>query len=474
MKSSLRFAMLPILLLGLAHLCSGQNQAPVRGPKAVLGNASPGFARVAPIAVNSVQPAQASSTNITLDFPANAVSSHAVFATRSGNAPSGAAAAGTSRINRSTATNGGHAFDGQHPNLPTIDGLDSLATFGGGFINQAGPDLGTFFPFTMIGNHPLAGGTTVIPAQITTVNLRLLNADGSLNVAVPFEFRDRLEDSPNFAQTNYRSGRHIQYADAVHRAQFFHAMGDDWHTVLHPQFVNDVTINVPQFVNIQFADGTVLTGVQSYFLARTSEGKPVVFMLDLLFNFFYTNQVIDDINAGNFTTDGLSMTMFPNTFLFSIDEQANVVSCCVLGFHTYFNDPIAIPQPRWVTLFASWISPGTFGPGFEDVAGLSHEVAESFADPFVDNTTSSWQFPGVDPKAQICQSNLEEGDPLETLATETVSLPLREGHEVFTYHPQIIPLLQWFEMGAKSNAVDGAFSFPDETALPHSALPCPL
>jgi hypothetical protein len=48
-----------------------------------------------------------------------------------------------------------------------------------------------------------------------------------------------------------------------------------------------------------------------------------------------------------------------------------------------------------------------------------------------------------------------------------------EKNFTFTYHPQNIPLLQWFEMGTKSSAIDGAFSFPDETVLPHSALPCP-
>jgi hypothetical protein len=32
------------------------------------------------------------------------------------------------------------------------------------------------------------------------------------------------------------------------------------------------------------------------------------------------------------------------------------------------------------------------------------------------------------------------------------------------------PLLQWFEMGAKSDAIAGAFSYPDTTKLPHSAF----
>ena len=213
--------------------------------------------------------------------------------------------------------------------------------------------------------------------------------------------------------------------------------------------------------------------VQAYRLGTAPDGNHFVLLLDLLLNALFVNQTINDINASNFTTNALSNTLLPNTFLFSIDNQGKRANCCVLGFHTFFLDRTAIPQPRWVTQFASWISAGLFGAGFQDVTALSHETSEAFADPFVNNATASWQFPGVPATAKICQANLEEGDPIEVLPVATVPLKLREGNEVFTYHPQIIPLLQWFEMGATSNAIDGAFSFPDETTLSHSALPCP-
>jgi hypothetical protein len=54
-----------------------------------------------------------------------------------------------------------------------------------------------------------------------------------------------------------------------------------------------------------------------------------------------------------------------------------------------------------------------------------------------------------------------------------VSIKLKERHEVFTYHPQTEALLQWFEMGTTSDAIGGAFSYPDTTALTQSAVPCP-
>lgn len=363
------------------------------------------------------------------------------------------------------------------PKGGTIDGLDALPTFDGAFFPQAGPSSTGFrlFRFTMIGNHPLAGGTTVIPAKIDEVSLVLLNADGTTLTTVPFApFEQLTLESPNFEPLNYRSGRNIEFADAVHRAQFFNRMAPDWHTVLVPHIVNRVTITVPRFVNVQLSNGTIIQA-RSYFIGTAADGSTFVLMLNLLFNFFFDNEVVNEINLGNFTTNSLNMTLFPNTFLFSlnVNNPNTPGGCCVLGFHTFFLDTSTLPQPRWVTQYASWISPGLFGAGFQDVTALVHETQEAFGDPFVDNATPSWQFPGVPANAKVCQANLEQGDPIEVLANATTPITVKEGKFTFIYHPQNIPLLQWFEMGPTSNAIDGAFSFPDETVLPHSALPCP-
>jgi hypothetical protein len=355
-----------------------------------------------------------------------------------------------------------------------IPGLDTVPTFAGAFAGQAGISLGRVFPFIMVGNDPRAGHTTRIPAKITAVSLKLLNPDGTLNATMPFApFEDLTEDSPNFEEANYTSGRHIQFGDAVQRAEFFKSMDEDWHTVLSgPQIVNRATFTIPRFVNVRFPDGSI-KAVQAYYLATAPNGDPWVELLDLLFSALNNNQVVTDIVAGNFTTDALNVNMYPNTFLFSINSQGQKAGCCVLGYHTYFYQPGVTPQPRWLFNYASWISPGIFGGGFQDVTALSHEISETFNDPFINTATPLWQFPGVPANAKICQSNLETGDPVEVLANATVRIKLRERHEVFTYHPQTEALLQWFEMGATSDAIDGAFSYPNTAALPHSALPCP-
>jgi hypothetical protein len=467
-----------VLVCGFATSSFGQKS---NDPQAatMLSNGSPGFLRVPGTAIDRTQAVQLTvGAGTVLTVPENAVTTRDALTSRSARAA--LKSSGPGGNNRAGAAAEGNDGDENFSNVRhtplggTIDGLDTVATFDGAFAAQAGPDTGNVFRFTMMGNHPLAGGTTLIPAKIDEVSLTLLNADGTVFKKVPFApFEDLTLDSPNFEEHDYRSGRNIQYADAIHRAQFFHRMGKDWHTILRPRVVNRVNFTVPLFVNVRFPDGTVHS-VQTYFSGTAADGSTFVLMLDLLFDFLFENEVLNEINAGNFTTKSLNTMLLPNTFLFSLNLADPTVpgGCCVLGFHTFFFDPSVIPEPGWVTQFASWISPGLFGD-FQDVTALSHETSEAFADPFVDNVTPSWQFPGVPPTAHICQNNLEEGDPIEVLPVATVPITIRERHEVFTYHPQIIPLLQWFEMGATSNAIDGAFSFPNEGTLPHSALPCP-
>ena len=73
----------------------------------------------------------------------------------------------------------------------------------------------------------------------------------------------------------------------------------------------------------------------------------------------------------------------------------------------------------------------------------------------------------------VCQGNLETGDPVEVLPNATVGIFLKDKNQTFLYHPQTEALLQWFEMGKTSDAIAGAFSYPNTTALTQSAVPCP-
>lgn len=322
----------------------------------------------------------------------------------------------------------------------------------------------------MIGNDPLVGGTTTIPANLTAISLQLLNPNGSVFANVPFApFEDRIEDSPNFSNANYTVGR-TQFCDAVQRAEFFNMMGPDLHTLLNPSIVNRATIQVPPTVQLQFPDGTIIT-VPGYITPKASDGSTVVFMLDLLFSFLDFNQAVNDINGGFFSTKAINYHTYPNTFLFSVIDEQGDLACCVGGYHTFIFDPTTNPEQRWIYAFTPWMSPGVFGGGAQDVTALSHETSEALNDPFLNNIVPTWQFPR---NPGFCQANLETGDPVEVLPVSTVPITTLEGNEVFTYHPQTEALLQWFEIGNPSNAIGGAFSYPDTTALPAAATACPF
>jgi hypothetical protein len=423
----------------------------------------PGYVKMSSININSVHPP---SSAIRLILPKGATSTRGLFVN---DANSGT---GDGSHKNGADKPGGHGSAG-----PNIVGLDTVPTFTGAFASPA-PSIDfyqndgftTVSPFVMIGNSPQLGGTTTIPANLTTVSLQLLKADGSVFANVPFgPFEDLTEDSPNFRNAEYSVG-HTQFGDAVQRAEFFNTMGEDWHTLLSPSIVNRATLQIPATVQVQFADGTIIT-VPGYLTQTAADGSTVVFLLDLLFNVLDFNQAVTDINAGNFATDAINYHVYPNTFLFSVADEQGDLSCCVLGFHEYIFDPTVTPTPRWIYAFASWISPGTFGGGFQDVTALSHETSEALNDPFGNNIVPTWQFPGT---VGACQANLETGDPVEGLPNATVPIVTHEKHEVFQYHPQTEALLQWFEIGNTSNAIGGAYSYPDTTALPQAATPCPF
>jgi len=369
MPRSFRFTTLflgSLLLTGLATRTACQTVQ--SEPSPFKSQANPGYAKASPLVMGSGPTANPADSGFILVFPPNATTSREVFTignnAASTNAGPNSAAGKTSNLSGGIPHNPGG-------NIP---GLLTVPTFAGAFAAQGGPSLGSVFPYIMIGNDPLLGHKTEIPAKITTVSLNLLNVPAGFSASVPFSFEDLLTDSPNFEEANYTSGQHIQFADAVQRAEFFNNMGENWHTVLDPSVLNRVTIDIPRHVQVQLQDGSIVT-VQSYFVGRAPDGTEFIELLDLLFNALFFNQAVSDINANNFTTDAINIQSWPNTLLFSIDATGKPANCCVLGFHTFFNEPGVTPQPRWITIFSTWLSPGIFPPRNR---GCRHYFARNF------------------------------------------------------------------------------------------------
>ena len=162
---------------------------------------------------------------------------------------------------------------------------------------------------------------------------------------------------------------------------------------------------------------------------------------------------------GDITTRDMSTFLFPDTYLF------DSAGCCILGFHSYDLEPGDASngwrERRYVMNYSSWISPGLFGASFVDVTATSHELMETFSDPFVNNATPIWVAPNG-----LCQNNLESGDVIEGLPNATFPITMNG----MTYHPQNEALLQWFAGQSPSSAYKHAYSYPDTTVLTSAAI----
>ena len=159
----------------------------------------------------------------------------------------------------------------------------------------------------------------------------------------------------------------------------------------------------------------------------------------------------------------------PGTYLYVRNPDG---SCAVafVDFNTFANQFDVEPgdpsngnrQRDYVLTVSSWLDESMFGPIFADASTLTHEIAETYNDPFgaadnVHDVTPSW----TDPTGSICHNNLEVGDVIEFLPNQIFPITLNG----MDYHNQTEALIQWFKGVTRSDAIDGAFSYPDTTVL---------
>jgi hypothetical protein len=368
-----------------------------------------------------------------------------------------------------TAPDGGPPITG--PAVPAFPDADTIPSFNGKFEANGFDPVGNpnrLWLYNMVGAAPKSGKTTVFNAPVIPVSLDLRNFDGSVRFvngqrlfSDATQFVTPVLNSPVFQKHQFStSDNPTQITDAIMRASFIDEAEDDWHNLLKP------VVQTPRVM-------TLIRG--TYLFALNPDGTCCFFVLidantfvNKLFpaNFpFSASDALTPIGAaelaGEMTTQDITSLLFPNAFLF-IGDPAN---CCILGFHSFDFEP-GIPangnrQRFYVMNFSSWVSPGIFGGGFEDVTPLSHEIAETFHDPFVSfdgvhNITPWWLSGGN------CQDNLEDGDVIEGLPNATFPITMHG----FTYHPQNEALLAWFEFKEPFEH-DGqkGYSYPDLSVL---------
>jgi hypothetical protein len=396
------------------------------------------------------------------------------------------------QVDKSVLANVKVSMDAGQPNFkdygPAVGNVDTIVNFQGSFRTfglDANGNPNSNWPWNMVGNSPAEGGTTKVDAPIIAISLRLLDAKGHqrfvngkrLFLDGTKHARDVM-NSPLFSNATFTSSSEpTQFTDAVQRAEFWSAMRQDWHTRLDGHLVRSQVIDVPlgQYEFSLNADGSCC----AFVLVNDPEFSALLFP---------PTYPVDDTTvmgraelSGEATTKSLTILLFQDTYLY---ENGDPTQCCVLGFHSFDYEP-GIPannntQRSYVMAYASWITPGLFGGGLADITALSHELSETFNDPLVlafssaggacgavgqpicENTTPWWLSPNGN-----CQNSLEVGDVIENLPNGVNTVTL----DGTAYHPQNVALLQWFEFTHHSNALGGAYSYPDPSVLTRPSVP---
>jgi len=358
----------------------------------------------------------------------------------------------------------------------SVLGVDSIVNWSSYFYFP-GVDSNGFpqftWQYTMAGNAPFGQGgedeeeeTTRIGAPVIPVNLDLRNFDGTprfVNGKRLFSDATRFVtpvlNSPVFSNTFYTSSNEpTQFTDAVQRAEFFHQSDDQWHTLLRPRVGPARTL-------------TLIRG--TYRFALNADGsccRYVLIDINTFINGLFPATAADTTtpvgaaeNAGDIRTRDISTFLFPNAFLYF---NGDPTQCCVIGFHTYDLEPggatNGFREKRYVLNYSAWISPGIFRDAtFGDISALSHEMAETFNDPFVNNAVPWWLSPNGN-----CQNNLETGDVIEGLPNAQFPIVLNGS----TWHPQNEAILQWFAGVTPSSAISHAYSYPDTNVLTSASV----
>jgi len=352
----------------------------------------------------------------------------------------------------SAATNA--ATQAQDPRIVSVPNFTRSFNYGG-----------SNYPYTMVGQQPGAKQTTTVPTSYVPLSFyfdEFVDQNGNNITIDTTTITDEIKTSPLFENAQYATGT-TQFVDAQMRAEFWPLFnkdgdndGDDnFHVLLaKPQTLIPVSIEVPVGSSIvyQLADGTFFA------------------VIDINFIVSQLNTLVQ--------TEPITVTSLPifvtRNAVYGDFSANKPVDCCIGGFHTAFEvnqtaTQIFVQTLAFATSLDSDVAFGIFGdPGeFADVNALSHELAETANDPFANNVTPNYQIPGA--PAGTCQNVLEVGDVVENLSPDYTDVTLHG----FTYHPQTLGLLQWFEGKPHSNAFHGDFSFPDPTKLTGPFTACP-
>jgi hypothetical protein len=323
-------------------------------------------------------------------------------------------------------------------------------------LSTTAPKDGRNYVSFLAGGSPSSGTTTTTDVVVVPVRFNIFQdeydpltaniCDGNFSAQVRLQGSPLVQPQPR----NYINGVNVgsaQYIDAFRRAEFW----GNSQTTKNPinfTYAPEVIIG-PEIVGthgFSFSSGCNLLGVVS---------------INWLDNYLFKTVMPDLTARGIISPTKLALFLYSN-IVQSGSDPPTLNNCCVLGYHSAFGNSSFI-QTYGATV---WNTTSLFGTGLLDASIASHELAEWFDDPFVNNPTPPWGNIG---QVSGCQGNLEVGDPL----TGT-SLPPVISYG-YPYHLQELAFFGWFfDSSAKALSglgTGGAYSTNGKFTGPSRACP---
>ncbi len=303
---------------------------------------------------------------------------------------------------------------------------------------------GKDYNYTILGGNPQNGGTTTIKTLI--VPLRITVSDYSVDGSNPLVFDatqavPQILGSPIFQVSDYITGIQ-QFGDAMLHTEFPSAAAG-WKTLM--------SATVAPALDITIAAG----GAQVY------QSKSGQFFANILDDSAIDNTILAMLQQGIYPADEYPIFVSYN----SSEHDA-------LGYHAARVRNNMTEEN--VFAYTSWLVglDNLFSFPSPDAATLSHEVAETIHDAFIGDLTSLTLLWGDPFNNNKCfQSFIEVGDAVED-APPSISLHEQVvglGHQSHVFTLQNEALLPWFERQTPSQALAGAYSFPDIWVLSSAA-----
>lgn len=297
---------------------------------------------------------------------------------------------------------------------------------------------GRSYRYTMVGADPFLAraGQVVVPLQLIPV--RVVFNDGTvLDPTVPgpacagagTPLTNTLE-SPLLTDTDFGDGDgNRQYVEENRRREFWALTG------VNPRYSVRVAPIVLPTVTLTFNSPSLAAPCGRGGIIPYSSLDPLL-----------RTSIIPQLKK-----QGVSPRTFP---LFLLANVALMDSEGIfLGYHSSFNSGGA--QTYGVAEYDT----NRFDSNTANVSVLSHELAEWYDDPFVNNATPRWGHTG---QVTGCQASLEVGDPL---SGHVFDVPMPNG---LTYHLQELAFFSWFFDQVPSLGLKGLYSWAGTLSSPAS------